>query len=103
MKQIFFQVKWILLLALVCIFVYWPALSGPFLFDDFPNLAPLSSYNAGNISVAEVIFGGTSSSLGRPISMASFLIGSESFPQSPWIFKCINLFIHIIIRKCRIT
>ncbi len=98
MKNYMYQSKWLLLLlsVLVCAFVYWPALSGPFLFDDFPNLAPLSSYNAGIISAAEVIWGGSSSTLGRPIAMASFLLGSEFFPHNPWIFKFINLLVHLM-------
>jgi len=79
----------------VCAVVYWPSLSGPFLFDDFPNLNPLLNYNLGLTPATEFIFGGSSSFLGRPVSMLSFLIGSESYPHSPWVFKFINLTIHL--------
>lgn len=91
-----FYIKWLAALTLISVLVYWPSLSGPFLFDDFPNLAPLLNYNAGIASASEVVFGGTSSFLGRPVAMATFLIGSESYPHDPWIFKLINLFIHLL-------
>ena len=94
-KGIFYQIGFFFAVLAVCTFVYWPSLSGPFLFDDFPNLNPLLSYNSGINSAIEFIFGGSSSALGRPISMASFLIGSESFPHNPWVFKFVNLVIHL--------
>jgi len=91
-----FEFRWLLLALIICSCVYYFALSGPFLFDDFPNLSPLISYNEGLVSASEIIFGGSASVLGRPVAMASFLVGSESFPKDPWLFKVINLFIHLM-------
>jgi len=91
-----FEYFWLLLSIIVCSSVYYSALSGPFLFDDFPNLSPLISYNEGLSSAVEIIFGGSASVLGRPVAMASFLLGSDFFPTDPWLFKVINLVIHLM-------
>src|SRR5690606_8354047 len=71
-------------------------LKGGFLFDDFSNLGDLSRY--GDISQSEnakqFIFGGQSGPTGRPISLWSFWLTAEAWPNAPAVFKAINIFIH---------
>jgi hypothetical protein len=78
----------------VFILLVWPGLYGEFILDDWPNLAPLS-----NIEIQgfwAVVFEGVSSTLGRPVSMFSFAIQAEHWPSNPFVFKQLNLIIHII-------
>ncbi|GAB2994541.1 hypothetical protein GCM10010960_09990 [Arenimonas maotaiensis] len=86
----------LLLLLVVYAGLGWPALSGPFVFDDFPNLQNLEllSGNAGdNLGRYLTSFIG---SPGRPISALSFLINDSAWPSDPFSFKYTNLMIHLL-------
>lgn len=79
---------------------FWPALTGPFLFDDTPNLAPLTQLSAESATGQDwlrVIFGNASGSLGRPLSMLSFAVQAEHWPQNPLAFKLVNLCLHLFV------
>jgi len=92
----FFTVLPCLLLVTNTCLVYFSSLSGPFLFDDFPNLQPLIGLKEGNLTWLEWVLGGTSGPTGRPISLASFTIHALSFPENPFPFKLTSLIIHIL-------
>ena len=93
------------------LFVYWPGLSGIFLVDDYPNLAPLG--NNGGVTNLDTflafVFGNDSGPTGRPVSMLSFLLNDQHWPSSPESFKYTNLMIHalcgmlIILLSYRLT
>lgn len=91
----------ILFVALLC-FCYWlyaPALTGPFLFDDYPNLQKLSVLGDGVNSFSALRFyldSGTAGPLGRPLSLVSFLIDDYSWPTDPYSFKYTNLLLHLL-------
>ena len=79
--------------------VYWAGLHGAFLFDDFQsvvNNAPLRAFDGSIQSLLVAATSGTSSPLGRPLSMASFALNFYFFGDSPFSFKLTNLAIHII-------
>ena len=82
----------------LCLWVYWPGLDGPFLFDDFSNLSPLDSYGEINDSQGLIRYlgQGIAGPTGRPISMLSFLLNVVSWPSQPWAFKYTNLLIHVL-------
>lgn len=93
--------KYVLYLACIClltILVYLPSLKGGFVLDDFHNLAEMTKY--GNLnhweSAKQFIFSGNAGPTGRPISLASFAITASSWPHEPYIFKIINLLIHLL-------
>ena len=92
-----FLLFFVLLIA-VCLWAYWPALSGPFLFDDFANLNALSAFNDGfSVEAFKAFFmTGTAGPGGRPLSLLSFLIDDNAWPTTPWAFKYTNLLIHIL-------
>lgn len=100
MKNIFMVQPFFLLSAVllgVC-FIYWPGLSGGFLFDDQPNLEAMG--DLGGVSNLETfrafVFSGWSGPTGRPLSLASFLLDDNTWPSyAPW-FKYTNLLIHIL-------
>lgn len=88
-----------LLLAIVlaiCIALYWPALHGPFLFDDFPNLAALSSIDHVSTWRDIGIYLSQPRDLpGRPLAMLSFLLQKSDWPNDPFPFKLVNLGLHL--------
>ena len=85
-------------LVILPLFTLWPGLSGPFLFDDEPNLNALQLIQ-GEVRqdtlenyLAEKSAGPT----GRPLSMLSFLLNDVYWPSEPSSFKYTNLLIHIL-------
>jgi len=78
--------------------IYFPGLKGGFLFDDFVNLAPLGSF--GGVTDFETgkafVFNGVASSLGRPLSLVTFLIDDTNWPSQAAYFKPTNVKIHLI-------
>lgn len=88
---------WAGLLGLT-ILVYWPSLSGGFLFDDVGNIV-----NNTSLHITHVNFGSLESSLngpkagplGRPVSVLSLALTYYFFGLNPFAFKAINLAIHL--------
>lgn len=76
--------------------VYWPGLSGPFMFDDAPNLNPVHHWMSGEMSWQSVVFDNQSGLLGRPISMASFVLSATIGGHTPYSYKLGNLVIHLL-------
>lgn len=87
------------LLALMC--VAWacfsPALTGPFIFDDFPNLENMRHLNDG-VDVGSVgrYLASSHGSPDRPLAMLSFLIEDSAWPAYPADYKRNNLWLHLI-------
>lgn len=90
----------VLLAALTAasVFVYWPGLTGPLLFDDYINLSPLGE--DGGVSswsnFKAFVFGNPSGPTGRPVSMLSFLIDAQNWPPHIASFKYTNILIHVL-------
>ena len=78
--------------------VFRPALTGPFLLDDSIALNSLGDY--GGItdlrSLRHYVFSGEMSTLGRPLSLLSFVLNEQTTPVDPAPFKYTNLLIHIL-------
>ena len=83
-----------MILALTAL-VYVPGLTGPFVFDDTPNLRPLQDWLNGVASWKEVLLGNRSGLLGRPLSMLTFIFNAKLFGMAPFSFKLTNLVIHL--------
>lgn len=77
--------------------IYSLGLKGGFLFDDFSNLGDMPRY--GDMSQWEnakkFILSGHSGPTGRPISLFSFWLTADAWPNHPNVFKLINIFIHL--------
>ncbi len=90
----------ILLATLIAaaVFVYWPGVTGPLLFDDYINLSPLG--NDGGVSnwsnFKGFVFGNPSGPTGRPVSMLTFLIDAQNWPPNIASFKYTNILIHVL-------
>lgn len=76
--------------------IYLPGLGGPFLLDDQGNLRVLSRWLEGGVRWQEVIFGNDSGPLGRPVSMATFLLNAALGGLTPFGYKVVNLAIHLV-------
>lgn len=83
------------LLTVLC---YWPSLSGPFVFDDIPNLELLGQ--GGGLTspdkYVEFVFSDRSSALGRPVSLLSFTLNGQDWPTDPHPFRVTNLLLHLV-------
>lgn len=90
----------VLLLCLVAItyFLYQPAFSAGFNFDDVPNLYGLNHLDPGNPEqVFNFIFHGINNGgLGRPIAYASFVFQAPNWPSDPTAFIRANTLLHLI-------
>ena len=79
-------------------FVYQRGLSGPFLFDDGPNIvrnANLAIHDLSPASLTQAAWSGHSGPLLRPLSMMSFAANYYATGLDPYYFKLTNLVIHL--------
>ena len=76
--------------------LYAGGLGGPFLFDDFGNLAPVRHWLDGRLSLAEVVFGNHSGPFGRSIAMATFALNAAISGPEPSSYKAGNILIHCV-------
>jgi len=80
----------------IALAIYWPSMSGPFLFDDLYNLNSLG-INGGIDSLDawfDFVLSGGGNYLGRPLSLATFTLNAQTWPADPFSFKITNLLIH---------
>ena len=79
--------------------VFWPGLSGGFVFDDYPNLVSNERLAAvTTLSPADLIGASLSSDSGplkRPLSMLSFALNHAFSGMDPFAFKITNVLIHV--------
>ena len=98
--------KWLpwLLLAITVIataFVYWPGVTGSWVFDDYPNIVDNTALHItpGHSSLAAWVNAAISSPasfLHRPLASITFALNWMSGGGDPWPFKVTNIIIHLI-------
>ena len=79
--------------------IFYPGLNSPFLLDDTQNFATLD-YFKGKIGLPDVLLYlslDSSSAIGRPVSVLTFLLNRADWPANPFGFKIVNLGIHLFI------
>jgi len=101
MKAILVKEKLLaLVFAMLLVFTWWvyqPALSGPFLLDDYDNLGALAGGVDDVGGVVNYLSHGNAGPLGRPISKLSFLLNDNAWPSTADTFKRTNLLIHLMV------
>lgn len=83
----------IVLLALL-LGIYAFGTGGIFFIDDAPAMDGMLAVSDWG-SAAYYVFGGTAGPLGRPVSLASFLLQKGAYPESAAPFLWVNIFIHL--------
>jgi len=84
---------------LVTAVVYWPGLSGSWLFDDYPNIVDnpgVQPHHAGIPSLVRAALSSPSSQLKRPLSSLSFAANYLTAGLDPYGMKLTNLAIHLL-------
>jgi len=92
------------LLALLAAFamtlaVYWPGLSGGFLFDDYPNIVDNKGVQPPDASIPSLVGAALSSPASdfkRPLASLSFAINYLTTGLDPYWMKLTNLLIHLL-------
>ena len=84
---------------LVTIFVYWPGLSGSWLFDDYPNIVDNPGVQPHQVSVpalARAALSSPASEFKRPLASLSFAANYLVSGLDPYSWKLVNLIIHLL-------
>lgn len=87
-----------ILLAAVFL-LYWPALSGPFVFDDYPNIVNNSKIAVSDLDYTSLRDAALSRGEGistRSLALASFAINFYFAELNPYWYKLTNLAIHLL-------
>ncbi|RZO85105.1 MAG: hypothetical protein EVA65_08895 [Oceanococcus sp.] len=87
-----------LALALTAL-VYWPGLSGGYIFDDFPNIVDNTAIQADSLnleSMSAAALSSPSSIFKRPLASLSFAANHLLTGLDPYWMKLTNLLIHMI-------
>ena len=96
-------VPWVLLAIAVIVtaVVYWPGLSGGWVFDDYPNIVDNAAIHItpGNSTLAAWVnsaISSPSSFLHRPLASLTFSLNWYFGGGDPWPFKLTNVLIHLL-------
>jgi hypothetical protein len=94
---------WILLAAAVIVtaIVYWPGVTGGWVFDDYPNIVDNTAIHImpGRSTLAawvNVAISSPASALHRPLASITFAMNWMADGGNPWPFKLTNIVIHLI-------
>lgn len=86
-----------MLLVAITYYSFAPAQSGPFIFDDFPNLENMRHLNEGVTPESLGRYLASPKGVpGRPLAMLSFLIEDSAWPAYPADYKRNNLLFHLV-------
>jgi len=90
---------WLLLVAtIMTMAVYWPGLSGGYLFDDYPNIVDnhgVQPHDASLPSLVRAALSSPSSEFKRPLASLSFAANYLATGLDPYWMKLTNLVIHL--------
>lgn len=92
--------SWLMVIALVlCTAVYWPGLSGGWLFDDYPNIVDNRGVQPSDASIsnlARAALSSPASDFKRPLASLSFAANYLAAGLDPYWMKLTNLVIHLL-------
>ncbi|MGR9105973.1 MAG: hypothetical protein ACU843_03485, partial [Gammaproteobacteria bacterium] len=102
------KVRFVVGLALVFVLlgvflIYRPALNGPFVFDDGPNILMNKALHLSSVSPKDIRFALESvhaGPFGRPVANLSFALNYYFFGPETYSFKLVNLIIHLLNGVC---
>jgi len=77
--------------------LYWQGLYGPYLLDDLQSIGPIQANDITLTKFISLTFQNETGPLGRPLSIASFILNHIIFGIEPFSYKAVNLALHIIM------
>ncbi|OYV38728.1 MAG: hypothetical protein B7Z83_03345, partial [Thiomonas sp. 20-64-5] len=85
------------LILLLALLVYWPGLSGGYVFDDFGNLVDNAAFAQSALQAHfwHAIWSAHAGPLDRPLSMLSFAAQMVFTGMNPWPLKLANVLLHL--------
>ncbi|MGQ4584527.1 hypothetical protein [Lysobacter sp. F60174L2] len=89
----------VIALCLLTTAVYWPGLSGGFLFDDYPNILTNQRVHAETLNLRTLELAASAyqqGPIGRPLATLSFAVNYAIGGKDPWAFKLTGLIVHLI-------
>lgn len=95
-KRIIYQSLALLSLLGMTLTLYWPALGGPLLFDDYTSIEPLLELRPFPADWRAHVMSSTGP-LGRPVSMLTFLANLCWSGDTLWAWKFTNLLLHCAV------
>lgn len=88
-----------LIIGCLTLLIFWPGLTGPFLFDDFPTLVDNGKLHAGSLNLSELrtaAFSFEPADGGRFMAMFSFALNHVFGGLDPWGYKLVGVLIHAL-------
>ncbi len=85
-----------LLVALLASWVYWPGLAGPALLDDRSSVLVIGDLKEKPELARDYVLGNGSGPLGRPVSMASFVLEKLFLEDGLDTSKRVNVYLHMV-------
>lgn len=86
---------WMLLASVLTASIYWPGLSGPFIFDDAQNIRLLQSWRTGQIGLWDFVGDNGGVLFNRSLAMGSLALNLVIGGESSFSFKLGNLLMHL--------
>lgn len=86
-------------LVVITLLAYWPGLSGPFLFDDYPNIVTNPKVHAETldlVTLKRAAAGYEPGEIGRPLATLSFALNYYVGQDNPWSYKLTSLLVHLV-------
>lgn len=90
---------WLTALVALTLAVFWPGLSGDFIFDDYPNIVTNTRIHAEQLDLASIkraVSAYDPGSYGRPLATISFAIDHVIGGKDPWGYKLSGLIVHVV-------
>lgn len=86
------------MLVLATALVYWPALGGDFIFDDFPNIVTNAKVHPESLSLESLAVAarGYDGPIDRPLATISFALDYLVSGKDPFAFKLSSLVVHLV-------
>lgn len=88
-----------LVILSAAILVYWPGLSGPFVFDDYPNIVTNPKVHPEHldaVSLERAMQGYEPGDIGRPLATLSFALNYYCSGDKPWSYKLTGVAVHAV-------
>ena len=87
----------LLLMLAFCAWIYQPGLAGPSVLDDGVNLRVLDKLQLSTDLQVDIVSMNKSGPLGRPVSMASFVMEKRLLGDAHRVSKTVNLVLHCLV------